>query len=227
MNKYLKNLNSAYFIKNPSLTYKYLMDYLELKRDEIRFQKHPLGFKYWKLGSISQSIEFRLHYWTDTEENQDNQLQVHDHSFDFESFVVYGSIENITYSLTKSARASGYLYNVQFRNNESILLPKSENQFLQLKKAELFHTGEFYFVNSEELHESKNSQKFTLTLLKIIKPKNKIASVFSPKKLNNLPTFERTYLTNSKNKILITEVIEKANKGKSTVANKGNRCTSL
>ena len=54
---------------------------------------------------------------------------------------------------------------------------------------------------------------------KIIKPRNKVARVFSPKKLSKLSKFDREYLSEEENKKLINNVLHLIKLGESTVAN--------
>src|SRR5665811_1295804 len=93
----LKNINDGFENSDANQIYSELKVYFENFRDKILFQKHPLGFKYFKLGSISSTEELRLHLWTKTNENHDDDLQIHDHSFNFKSFVIFGLLMNHLY----------------------------------------------------------------------------------------------------------------------------------
>ncbi|MBI6118359.1 hypothetical protein [Salegentibacter maritimus] len=90
---------------------------------------------------------------------------------------------------------------------------------MEIIKSEVIETGGFYSIESDELHKSENLNKLSVSLLKITKPKNKIARVFSPKELNGLPSFERTLILEKENSELLDKLTEKIKKGKSTVAN--------
>ena len=63
-------------------------------------------------------------------------------------------------------------------------------------------------MRSDEFHESINTKDLTITLLKIIKSGNKIARVFSPKKLRTLSSFERSTLPQEENIKLTLKIIE-------------------
>jgi hypothetical protein len=204
----LQNIDEGFKTKNSKTVYSSLLSFLVSNQNRILFQKHPLGFKYFKLGNISNFEEFRLHFWTKTNDKQDDDLQIHDHSFDFESFVINGSIINNKFTVDESINSSGFIYDVKFSNDKSKLILNSDSHILQITNSEIINTGNFYKMKSDEFHESANNDNLTITLLKIIKHNSKTARVFSPKKLGALSTFERTFLTEKENKELIDKIIE-------------------
>lgn len=202
------NINIGFISKNKGKIYSGLLSYIEKNKEIIMFQKHPLGFKYFKLGHISSFEEFRLHFWINTNEKHDNDLQIHDHSFDFESFVLNGSIINNKYEIIKSENLFGYVYDVKFRNEKSKLILNTDNCSINQIETDKVNCGEFYDMRSNVFHESINNQDLTITLLKITKSGDKISRVFSPKKLRSLSSFERSTLTAEENIKLIDKIIE-------------------
>lgn len=215
----LKNINYGFESSDALKIYSELRNYFAHYQDELFFQKHPLGFKYLKLGNISAIEELRLHLWTNTNENHDDDLQVHDHSFNFKSFVVYGLLENYLYEPIYENDAVGFIYNVKFRNEKSRLFIESSNQKLVHLKSKKIMTGNFYSIESHEFHKTENLKEPSLTLIKITKPRNKVARVFSPKKLSKLSKFDREYLSEDENRKLINNVVHLIRLGESTVAN--------
>tara|TARA_R100000306_G_scaffold61690_2_gene65036 strand:- start:1033 stop:1707 length:675 start_codon:yes stop_codon:yes gene_type:complete len=215
----LKHINEGFENSDANKIYTELKIYFENNKEKIRFQKHPLGFKYFKLGSISATEELRLHLWTKTNENHDNDLQVHDHSFNFKSFVIFGLLINHIYKSNYDKDAVGLIYDVKFRNERSRLILNSSKQKLIDLKSEKLSTGNFYEIQSNEFHKTENLVEPSLTILKITKPKSKVARVYSPKKLSKLSKFERTFLSENDNNNLINEVVELIKLGTSTVAN--------
>ena len=205
---FLKNINIGFKLKNAKIIRENLNQYFSQNKYDISFQKHPLGFKYLKLGNLSNSEEFRLHFWTNTIEKHDKDLQIHDHSFDFESFVLNGRIINNKYKIISSQNFNGYLYDVAFRNEKSALILNQEHFSIELQESFEINVGEFYAMSSDDFHESINNDDMTVTLLKIIKSDNKISRVFSPKKLNSLNSFKRVNLTSAENKKLIDNIIK-------------------
>lgn len=212
MNNYIFNINNGFITKNTQEIYLALLSFLKSHKEKIIFQSHPLGFKYFKLGEISKNEELRLHFWIETNEKQDDDLQIHDHSFDFESFIVYGKIKNVKYISVNDERFQGFMYNVRFQNENSKLVLGSKNQFLKIIEIEKIRTGEFYSLKSNELHKSENIKDSTISLLKIIKLQPKVARVFSPKELINFSRFERKILSKSENLKFVEVIIKKIEK---------------
>lgn len=205
---HLEKINLGFNSNNKRVVIDNLNSFFVLNRNTILFKKHPLGFKYFKLGDISNFVEFRLHFWINTNEKHDIDLQIHDHSFDFESFVVSGSITNNKYEIISSSTSKGYVYDVKFRNEKSKLILNTDNCRIQHTESVRINCGEFYSMISSEFHESINNEDLTITLLKIIKSNDKTARVYSPKKLSSLSSFERTTLTFEENLKLIDKIIE-------------------
>lgn len=205
---FLENISIGFKLKDGLKIRENLNQYFSQFKSEISFQKHPLGFKYFKLGNVSESEEFRLHFWINTIEKHDKDLQIHDHSFAFESFVLNGSIVNNKYKIISSTNFDGYVYDVKFRNEKSKLILNQENCSIELEESVEINVGEFYKMSSNDFHESINNEDLTVTLLKITKSYNKVSRVFSPKKLNTLNSFERVNLTFDENKKLIDKIIK-------------------
>lgn len=205
---FLKNINIGFKLKDGMKIRENLNQYFLQNKNEISFQKHPLGFKYFKLGNVSNYEEFRLHFWINTIEKHDKDLQIHDHSFDFESVVLNGRIINNKYRIISSNNFNGYVYDVKFRNEKSKLILNQENCSIELEESVEINVGEFYKMSSSSFHESKNNEDLTVTLLKITKSDNKVSRVFSPKKLNSLNSFERVNLTFEENEKLINKIIK-------------------
>lgn len=203
----LIKINDGFVLHDTNIVKSGLLSYLDKWKQKIHFQKHPLGFKYLKLGKISSSTEFRVHFWIDTNENHDDDLQIHDHSFDFESSVLSGSIINKKYIINHSEKSEGFIYEVVFKNDKSKLILKSSNCCISKTITENLTSGEFYKVRNDEFHESINRQQHTITLLRITKSFNKTARVFSPRKINSMSSFERKILSDEENTKMINQII--------------------
>lgn len=208
---YLEQISLGFQLGDRKLIYSSLLDYFVKYRKKVVFQKHPLGFKYHKLGKISSFAEFRLHFWINTDDIQDKDLQVHDHSFNFTSFVVNGQIINTKYKPIQKPNSNGYIYEVKFENEKSDLILNKKDCYLHEAEISIVNQGEFYKMVSNEFHETKNIEEFTITLLKIYKPQEKIARVFSLKKLDRIPSFKRTTLNAKENLQLTNEIIRLIN----------------
>ena len=209
MHKILKRINQGFLNKDPYLVYKNIKDYFESNSNDVKFKKHPLGFIFYNLGHLSDSEEFRIHIWDKNYYSQDDDLQIHNHSFDFESFVVIGKIENVCYQLNEDSQSFGYKYQVKFVDNKSFLDLLSHNIKIEIISKEFISAGKFYKLFRSEFHESYNLDPFSITLIKIVKPESfNPPIVYSPKKIKNYLSFNRSDFSNDESKLIINKIIE-------------------
>ena len=99
-----------------------LIDILNLREGLKKpFKRHPLGFYACTLFE-ENSRKIRLHYWdlSTNNELQSSELMIHDHIFDFKSWILSGSIENIEYEIDKKGIIY-YLYSTFYEEDCSIL----------------------------------------------------------------------------------------------------------
>lgn len=208
MERVLENINKGFERKDRYLINKSLLDLLKHNND-IYFQKHPLGFMFLNLGKISNQIEFRLHVWDSKFVPQDNELQIHNHSFDFESFVIKGRIKNTIYILKENIDSNGMLYQVKFVENKTILDLKGDKLCIEISSEELIDEGCFYDLNKDDFHKSDNMIDFSITLLKMIKPQVfNSPLIFSTKRINEFRAFSRSKLNKDKNFEILRQVID-------------------
>jgi hypothetical protein len=210
MEELIKKIDYGFINKDAEIIYKSLIEYFILNANNIFFQKHPLGFKFLNIGKVSLYEELRIHIWDNKDDNQDNDLQIHDHSFNFESLVIFGKIKNIIYGLQNNSNSNGYIYKVKFVDNKSCLELISDNIEVKIKSSEIITEGNFYFVKNDEFHESINIENYSITLLKMIKPHIfKPPIVYSPKKIKEFMSFKRSYLSKMECNQISKIVIEK------------------
>jgi hypothetical protein len=208
MERVLENINKGFERKDRYLINKSLLDLLKHNND-IYFQKHPLGFMFLNLGKIANQIEFRLHVWDSKFVPQDNELQIHNHSFDFESFVIKGRIKNTIYILKENIDSNGMLYQVKFVENKTILDLKGDKLCIEISSEELIDEGCFYDLNKDDFHKSDNMIDFSITLLKMIKPQVfNSPLIFSTKRINEFRAFSRSKLNKDKNFEILRQVID-------------------
>lgn len=204
----LENINEGFETKNGHLIYKSLLDVLNYK-DDICFQKHPLGFAFLNLGKLSANTEFRLHVWDSRFMPQNIGLQIHNHSFDFESFVIAGKIKNTIYSINENINSDGILYQVKFVDNKSILDLKGDKFEIIIDSEKSIEVGSFYKLNKDEFHETENMLDFSVTILKMVKPLLfNPPLIFSTKKINSLRAFSRSQLNQNKHLEIVRKVIK-------------------
>lgn len=124
-------------------------------RQELRapFRFHPLGFIACTL--IAEGpLKLRLHYWpVHGGVQQSPECQIHDHLFEFQSWVLSGAVENIEYEA--SATGNEYsVYETEYRDGQSILIKTRQLLRLVERGRSVFKEGESYSVAAGTLHET-------------------------------------------------------------------------
>jgi hypothetical protein len=112
---------------------------------------HPLGFTSSKITMGKHNL--RLHIWRNTGSPQAG-FEVHDHTFDFESYVISGSIKQTVYDIHANNDGNFCIYHVDYDENTSIL--KNSGNFVNLVqlKEEIVSANQSYRVRAGELHRS-------------------------------------------------------------------------
>jgi hypothetical protein len=117
------------------------------------FRLHPLGFIACTLLTEGR-LKLRLHYWPALGGVQQSlDCQIHDHLFEFKSWVLSGTVENVEYA--KSAFGTEHsVYKAEYRDDQSILAKTGELLRLEEKSRTAFEKGMSYSVSSGTLHET-------------------------------------------------------------------------
>jgi hypothetical protein len=130
---------------------------LLLLRRQLRtpFRLHPLGFIACTLLSEGPK-KLRLHYWPVADTSQQSpDCQIHDHLFEFKSWVFVGEVQNIEYSLSKSQLGREMAeYRAEYVDDLSIL--ERTGRTLRLAEAcrSTYRAGSTYSLSAGVLHET-------------------------------------------------------------------------
>ena len=129
------------------------------------FRAHPLGFISCTL-CIEGVRKVRLHIWPVSGNTaQDERCQIHDHIFEFKSWVLSGTIENTEYALSETGTLYS-LYSTNYLGDTSILKKSTETVRLTLEKVSQHSQGASYSVPAGRLHETRRlGSKSAVTLL--------------------------------------------------------------
>ena len=132
-----------------------LHDVLAFQREkDLSFRLHPLGFIACTLLSEG-SLKARLHIWpSDGEHQQSPYCQIHDHLFEFQSWVLSGSIKNIEYQKDPDGFEFS-IYETSYRGDWSVLNKTQERIRLSRSQAHRYDKGSKYSVNAGVLHETE------------------------------------------------------------------------
>ncbi|WP_189372623.1 hypothetical protein [Vogesella alkaliphila] len=130
------------------------------------FKLHPLGFIACTLLNEG-ARKLRLHYWPTTGGAQQSlDCQIHDHLFNFKSWVLAGAVENIEYEAS-TAGAEYAVYQASYEANRSILRKTCSTQRLIENTRSIFPSGSSYYVQAGTLHETVrfgNLSSFTVLI---------------------------------------------------------------
>lgn len=129
------------------------------------FKRHPLGFYACTLFE-EHSRKIRLHYWdsSNSKEVQSSELMIHDHIFDFKSWILSGSIENIEYEIDEKGQVY-HLYSTFYEKDCSILEKTTESIKILEKNIQVYENGQSYNMKAGVLHKTRTIQDKTFTVL--------------------------------------------------------------
>jgi quercetin dioxygenase-like cupin family protein len=205
----IEEIGASFDSKDSKSIYSCLIKLFEVNQNLI-FQKHPLGFKFCNIGQISNNQDLRIHIWdNDLNITQDEELQIHNHSFDFESFIVSGRIKNTVFKLKNGINLNGHLYEVKFVDNKSFLEEQAGSFDIEITLDEEFNEGSFYFLNRNEFHQSKCTTNFSITLIRMIKPSVfKSPMLYSTKSVKQHLTYSRSPISSQENREIINQILK-------------------
>lgn len=129
-------------------------DLFSLRRElERPFRLHPLGFFACTLLTEGDR-KLRLHYWPiEGGAPQSPECQIHDHRFEFRSWVLAGAVENIGYVVSAAGREFS-LYQAEYVDNRSILIKTARSlQLFEVSRC-TFSAGSSYVLPAGALHET-------------------------------------------------------------------------
>lgn len=133
-----------------------LQSLLLLRRQlKAPFRLHPLGFIACTL--LSDGLKkVRLHYWPVAGATQQSpDCQIHDHLFEFKSWVFAGEVQNIEYSVSNSQSGSEMAeYRTEYIDDLSILSKTGRTLWLTEACRTTYGTGSAYSLSAGVLHET-------------------------------------------------------------------------
>jgi hypothetical protein len=119
----------------------------------VPFRLHPLGFLACTL-LVEGARKFRLHYWPIASAVQQSpECQIHDHLFEFTSWVLAGSVENIEYGASSTGPEYA-AYQTEYARDQSTLIKTTRTLRLVEISRRTFSAGSSYVVPAGVLHET-------------------------------------------------------------------------
>lgn len=142
-------------------------------------QQHPLGFfcLRWKL---DEARSLRIHIWDrQFDWTQTPNWPIHDHVFAFRSAVLLGSIQNKTYeSIQNTNRRRWGIYEVDYINQCSVLMKKSDTLALSVSSSIIQQAGSIYELPAGILHRSVLRSDLAISALAVT---TNLAATFKPR----------------------------------------------
>jgi hypothetical protein len=170
-----------------------LADLLALRRAlGAAFRFHPLGFIACTL-LIEGSVKLRLHCWPAIGGVQQSpDCQIHNHLFDFRSWILSGAIENIEYE--SSGIGEEYaVYQTEYAGDQSILTKTDQLLRLVPRSRMVFCKGQSYSVASGAFHETARVGEYPAVTVLIAKDVSSAAPlVLGPKTGSAYCTYTRS-----------------------------------
>jgi hypothetical protein len=120
--------------------------------------------------------EIRLHIW-DSRFRVANVSTIHDHPWDFESFIVYGRLTNYRY---KKVEGDGYLFSTIQCGENACTKTKPVPCGLELVSQEVMNGGVTYTQASSEIHQSMPHDGTVTLVERRFKADTEHATVFWP-----------------------------------------------
>lgn len=120
------------------------------------FFLHPLGFHYCRLID-TQKNQLRLHFW-EADYHAKDDLYIHDHFYDFCSWILNGTIVNYEYQITPSSGESKYtLFKSKYLANRDERTVERTDLFQNVDLIRTSHLfkGSQYFIKRNTFHSNK------------------------------------------------------------------------
>lgn len=131
-----------------------VVELFSLRRElGVPFKLHPLGFIACTL-LVEGPRKLRLHYWPVTGGVQQSaECQIHDHLFEFRSWILAGTVTNVEYKISANGPEFA-AYRTEYSGERSILMKTEAKLRLEECSRVTYNTGSSYEVRTGVLHET-------------------------------------------------------------------------
>ena len=209
MNNHINSISKLINSKENQAEIKFILkDFIIQNISNLDCKVHPLGFYVFNLGKTEDGVIIRLHIWDRTLQKQNSELEIHNHIFNMTSLILVGSLINENYEIKEVDRGRGFLYEVNYVENNSVLKKVKNNIFLKLTDSKKILTNEFYSLNESIFHNTFTEENYVATILRTEISKNKSPLIYSKIDFNELNLeFERETIDNKKKENLLNHLI--------------------
>jgi len=140
-----------------------------IKKDDLanknlaaKSYSHENGFAKLVIWENENSMfRLRLHFWDGSNKINSN---IHNHRFNFTSFILKGAIKNFTWILDDKGDNFSYYHYLPRLENGTYKMHKIGNAKLRISEETILTEGDVYYLSHETLHTSENWSENLVTL---------------------------------------------------------------
>jgi hypothetical protein len=147
-----------------------------------QFYLHPLGFMYAKLHEFQNQNTIRLHIWSTLRHPQKPIMDVHNHYYKVNSYVIVGTMSNQLYQIRTTDSPTHAAYFGAYDESGNRVLAKShEHVSVNESTRQIIQSKCFYSIGVDEFHASYvHEDAYTATLVLTEDPGIPRPTVFGP-----------------------------------------------
>ncbi len=185
-NKIFYNIQKSFENKDLTILEKCFYELLQLVKDTSYLDDktffHPLGFIYSKLFEFPNSNTLRLHIWDKERWYQEPLMDIHNHYYTVNSYIISGKMTNILYKLNPDKEPNYAVYVGSYNSKSERTLKKTDKKLhAEISEIQEIETGNLYHITTDKLHSSSiPMDKFTCTLVYTSDPGNPEPLVLGP-----------------------------------------------
>lgn len=171
---------------------------------KLRF--HPLGFIYYKMYEFSNNETLRIHIWNGQSKTQEPIMDIHNHFYDVNSYVLSGLLFNDLYEITKEKEPTHSVYSGSYVDESTRILTKTElEKNLSSLGRQIIKKDNLYSIKKSEIHSGGNlNDEITITIVFSENPGNPEPLVFGPLNGNEKYIYESNVVDKH-----VTELVKK------------------
>jgi hypothetical protein len=208
--KYFESLRDCFKEKNIVLIREKLLLIQDVfsKTDFLlgKLRYHPLGFIYYKMYEFSNNETFRIHIWNGHSKIQEPTMDIHNHFYDVNSFVLNGILYNDLYEVIKDNESTHSIYSGSYVNETTRILTKTAfDKNIRFLGRQIISKDNLYSIKKSEIHSGGNiNDEISITIVFSENPGNPEPLVFGPLNGNEKYIYESNMVDKD-----ITEMVKK------------------
>ncbi len=129
--------------------------FARLPQSHTPVHRHPLGFRVARLVADGPAA-LRLHIWPKSARPAQPGFEIHDHTFDLTSFILFGELRQTIYEISTSAPTTHAMYQVDYDETGSVLRKSEAAVSARARESHMLHAGETYSLSAAEFHVLEN-----------------------------------------------------------------------